>query len=103
MGYDVLEFAELRLKDNGNRRIYADKERTKNKEYLLCVDRDDNCYIGVSISTYEQTRRDLEKELSLRVEDVRKIGGTLEYFDEIWNKIDEYVNEPTGREEGQEE
>jgi hypothetical protein len=101
MGYDVLEYAELRLRENGIRRIYVDKERTKNKEYLLCVDTD-YCHIGVWISTYKQTRSDLEKELSLQVNDVRQIRVALEYFDNNWNEIDEYVKEPSVK-GGQEE
>ena len=95
MGYDEFEFADLELRENDIKRMYVEKERTKDKESLLCVDTDHNCYIGVIISTYEQTRRDLEKELSLRMEDVRQIRITLECFDENWSKIDEYVNEST--------
>lgn len=93
MGYDELEYANLRLRENGIRRMYVENGRAKNRRPLFCVDAD-NCSIGVTISTYEQTRRDLEKELSLQMGDVRQIGMTLEYFDEIWDKIDDNVNEP---------
>lgn len=99
MGYDLLEFTELKLRENGIRRIYVDKEKAKNNECLLCVDAD-NCYIGITISTYEQTRRDLEKELSLTVENVRQISVTLNYFDQIWDNVEEYVNESREEEAG---
>lgn len=92
MGYDKLEFADQKLRENGIRRIYVDKNLAKNDECILCVDADDSCYIGVWISTYEQTRRDLEKELSLRVENVRQIDATLEYFDRIWNDVYAYLS-----------
>lgn len=101
MGYDELEFADLELRENGIKRIYVDKERTIDKESLLCVDADYNCYIVVTITTYEQTRRDLEKELSLQMEDVRQIRVTLECFDENWSEINEYANEYVEGGEGQ--
>lgn len=91
MGYDELEYADLRLRENGIRRMYVENGGEKNRMPIFCVDAD-NCSIGVIISTYKQTRRDLEKELSLQMENVRQIGVTLEYFDEIWDEMDEYVN-----------
>lgn len=90
MGYDELEYADLGLRETGIRRMYVNKERYK--EPLLSVDID-SCYIGVTVTNYEQTRRELEKELSLQVNDIRQIRVALEYFDNNWEKIDEYVKE----------
>lgn len=100
MGYDIIEFANSWLRENEVRKIYAIKNHDPLEAPSLGVETDDTAVI-VTISTHEQTKKDLDRELSLNVESVRAIRATLEYFDEIWNEINEYISKPIVNEEEQ--
>lgn len=102
MGYDELEFANFWLREKGVRRMYAIKYYDPSEEPSLGVDTDD-ISSTITISSREQTKLDLDKELSLQVEDVGAIRAALAYFDEIWDEIDEYVSEPIVKGEGKAE
>jgi hypothetical protein len=95
VGYDELEFREYRLRKIGVRGIFANRSRI-----LRIVTEED--LFEIDISSYEETRRDLDRELSSSVEQTWVIGHILDYFDEIWSEIEEFVN-GQAIEEGQEE
>lgn len=94
-----LEFANSWLREDRIRKIIAIKYHDPSEEPSLVILTDDTA-VNITISTYEQTREDLDRELALTVESVRTIRAALEYFDEIWDKIEEFVNKPTAKGEG---
>lgn len=83
---EELEFYEYRLRKIGVRVIFASKEKklgVSGEEYLIIVE----------ISTYDETRRNLDHELSSLIEETWIIGEILDYFDEKWAEIVEFLNE----------
>ncbi|HET6590451.1 MAG TPA: hypothetical protein VFG45_09825 [Candidatus Nitrosocosmicus sp.] len=86
MRYDELEFIEYRLRQVGVRRISVNTEMTLGVETARYS-------IEVAVTTYEQTRKELDKELSTMIESTWKIGEILDYFDEKWAEIVEFLNE----------
>lgn len=95
-----LEFATSWTREAGVRKIIAIKYYDPFDEPSLVVLTDDTA-VNITISTYEQTKEDLDRELALNVESIRTIRAVLEYFDEIWDEIEEFVNKPTVKREGQ--
>lgn len=100
MGYSELEFANSWLREDGVRKMCAMKFHDPAEDPMLSVITDDTI-VNVTISTQEQTKEDLDRELSLNVESVRTIRAALEYFNEIWDEIAEFVNEPITKGERQ--
>jgi hypothetical protein len=88
MKYDNIIFENYRLRKMGVREISADTER------LLKIETDQRTF-DIEISTYEKTREELDRMLSRLVDDTWKIGKILDYFDDVWDKINEFVNKPT--------
>lgn len=99
MGYEEMEFANSWLRENGVRRINAIKYDEPSETPSLGVLTNDTA-VNITISTKEQTKEDLDRELALTVENVQTIRVVLVYFDEIWHKIEEFVNKPTAKREG---
>ncbi len=81
-----LEFYEYRLRKIGVRGIFVTKEK------ILGISTEENL-IEVNISGYDETRRELDIELSRLIGQPWIIGRILNYFDEKWLEIDEFVNE----------
>jgi hypothetical protein len=100
MGYHEIEFANSWIREDGIRKIIAIKYYDPFDEPSLVILTDDTA-VNITISTYEQTKEDLDRELALTVESVRTIRAVLEYFDEKWDEIEEFVNKPTAKREGQ--
>ena len=91
-----LAFREYRLRKIDVRGIIVNRTRI-----LRVVTEED--LIEIDISSYEETRKDLDRELSLMVESTQAIGEILNYFDEIWSEIEEFVNERVHGEGGKTE
>jgi hypothetical protein len=81
-----LEFYEYRLRKLGVRVIFASYEK------ILSISTEE-ILIEVNISTYDETRRELDHELSRLIEETWIIGEILDYFDEKWSEIEEFVGE----------
>lgn len=94
MKYDNIIFENYRLRKMGVREISADTER------LLKIETD-RITFDVEISTYEETKEELDRMLSRLIDETWKIGKILDYFDEIWDKIEEIVNKSTVKGEDQ--
>jgi hypothetical protein len=86
MAYDVLIYEQYRLRKIGVREISIDTKR------LLRIETEE-ISIKVKISSYENTRNDLDRVLSRVINEPWQIGEILEYFDEIWEEIYEFLNE----------
>lgn len=84
--YDEIEFVEYRLRQIGVRRIFVNSERV-----LGVVT--SRYSIEVKVDEYEQTRRELDKELSTLIDSTWKIRKVLDYFEEKWSEIEEFVDE----------
>lgn len=93
---DELAFREYRLRKLGVRGMYA------NRAMILRVVTEEGL-IEVNISSYEETRRELDIELSSSVEQAWKIGMILDYFDEKWFEIEDFVSDKVIAEGGKAE
>jgi hypothetical protein len=81
-----LTFREYRLRKLGVRGVYANAGRI-----LRIVTEED--LIEVNISSYDETRGELDIELSSSIEQAWIIGKILDYFDEKWSEIEEFVSD----------
>lgn len=79
-----LAFREYRLRKLGVRGMYANGGR------ILRIVTEEGLF-EVNISSYEETRRQLDIELSSSVEQAWIIGRILDYFDEKWPEIEDFV------------
>lgn len=86
MKYDDITFENYKLRRMGVREIFADTKR------LLRI-KTESISIEVKISTYAQTRNDLDRMLSRLIEETWQIGEILDYFDEKWQEIYQFLNE----------
>ena len=82
----ILEFKEYRLRQIEVLGIDVDEDG------LLTIDTDKH-RIELKISSHEQTREELDKQLSRELEETWQIGEILDYFDEKWDEIEKFVNE----------